>query len=88
MRKAKTRLIAVEDTLAPVAEALRNRGYSVVELGGEDTRRAEAVVVSGQEDNVTGIQTVETRVPVISAEGRTPDEIVRDVEERLGPLGV
>jgi len=88
MRKAKTRLIAVEDTLSPVVEALRGRGYSVVELGGEDARRAEAVVVSGQEDNLMGIRTIETRVPVINAEGRTVDEIVRDVEDRLGPLGV
>jgi len=88
MRKAKTRLIAVEETLTPVAEALRGEGYSVVGLREADLREAEAVVVSGQDDNVMGIQDRATPVPVINAEGRRADEVVREVEERLGPLGV
>jgi hypothetical protein len=45
-------------------------------------------VVSGQDDNVMGVKMTQTKAPVIRAEGRTPEEVVRAVEERLGPLEV
>lgn len=88
MRKAKTRLIAVEDRLTPVAEALRDRGYAVMSFDKGDLDQVEAVVVSGQDDNIMGIQAIQSRAPIINAEGRTAEEVVRDIEERLGPLGV
>ncbi len=88
MRKAKTRLIAVEDGLTPIAEELRDKGYAVMPLHGNDLDQAEAVVVSGQDDNVMGMQVVQTKAPVISAEGRSAEDVVREVEKRLGPLGV
>lgn len=88
MREPKTRLIAVEDHLGVVAEALRDRGYTVMSFREGRLDEAEAVVVSGQEDNVMGIQTRRTGAPVINAEGKTTAEIVRDLEARLGELGV
>jgi len=88
VRKDKTRLVAVEDSLTPVAEALRNRGYTVKSFTEGDLDQAEAVVVSGQDDNVMGVKMTQTKAPVIRAEGRTPEEVVRAVEERLGPLEV
>jgi len=78
------RIIAVEEALTPVAEALQNRGYSVVGFREGDLGRAEALVVSGQDDNIMGIQNIRSRAPVINAEGRTPDDVVREIEERLG----
>lgn len=88
MHRPKTRLIAVEDSLTPVAEALREKGYAVRELGQGNLHDVKAVVVSGQDENMLGVQSVKTQAPVILAEGKTADEIVRDLEERLGPLGV
>ncbi len=87
MRKAKHRLVAVEETLTPVAEALRDTGYDVCKPDEEDLSRVDAVVVSGQEDNLMDIQSVETTVPVISAEGKTADEVVEELEESLEDLG-
>jgi hypothetical protein len=88
VRKAKTRLIAVEDGLTPVAAALRDKGYTVRSFTEVDLKEAEAIVVSGQDDDFLGSRLTHTRAPVIRAEGRAADEVVRDVEDRLGRLGV
>ncbi len=88
MRKPKTRLIAVEDSLTPVVEALRDKGYAVMGLDEGDLDQVEAVVVSGQDDDIMGIQTIHTKAPVINAQGRSAEEVVQDIEERLGELGI
>jgi len=80
---AKTRLIAVEDCLTPVAQALRDRGYAVTAFDKGRLGQVDAVVVSGQDETFMGISTVQTRAPVISAEGRSAEEVVREVERRL-----
>ncbi|HCJ11294.1 MAG TPA: hypothetical protein DHW14_09070 [Clostridiales bacterium] len=84
VRKARTRVVAVEDGLRPVAEALRERGYEVMTFTEGNLDQAEALVVSGQDDNLLGVHTRQVRGPVISAEGKTPVEIVRRVEKELG----
>lgn len=88
VRKPKTRLIAVEDSLTPVVEALRDKGYAVMGLDEGDLDQVEAVVVSGQDDDIMGIQTIHTKAPVINAQGRSAEEVVQDIEERLGELGI
>jgi len=75
--------VAVEEGLRPVADALRRRGYHVTGLHPEALRTAAAVVVRGQDESLMGIQTIRTEAPVINAEGRSAEEVVRDVEERL-----
>lgn len=84
MRKAKTRVVAVEDGLRPVAEALRERGYRVTTFTQGNLDQAEALVVSGQDGNLLGVHTRQVRGPVISAEGKTPVEVVQRVEKELG----
>lgn len=88
VRKPKTRLIAVEDHMGVVAEALRDRGYAVMGFNEGRLDEAEALVISGQDDNVMGMETRRTAAPVINAEGKSTAEIIRDLESRLGELGV
>ncbi|MCL6580511.1 MAG: YkuS family protein [Firmicutes bacterium] len=83
MERGSRTEVAVEEGLGPVAEALRRRGYHVTGLHPEALRTAAAVVVSGRDESLMGIQSIRTTAPVINAEGRSADEVVRDVEERL-----
>lgn len=75
-------VVAVEGTLSPVAEVLRTRGYEVVDTEG-DLTRAQAVVISGTDDNLMGMEDMVVKAPVINAEGMTTEEIVQSVEEKL-----
>lgn len=73
--------VAVDDDLTPVREALERRGYQVVDTS--NFRQAHAVVLRGDSENLMGIQNTETSAPVITANGRTPDEVVREIEQKL-----
>ncbi|NLY52324.1 MAG: YkuS family protein [Firmicutes bacterium] len=71
-------IIAVDDQMAGVKRALEERGYQVQDLSrGLD--QAAAVVVSGLDTNVMGMQDIAVNAPVIDAAGRDIDEIVADV---------
>jgi len=75
--------IAVESGLTPVRNELRRRGYRVVELTPQGLPTADVVVITGGDDNFMGTQHIDTRAPVIIAEGRTTEEIVRAIEDKL-----
>jgi len=43
----------------------------------------DAVIVSGMDTNLSNRQDILTRVPVISAEGRTAEEVLSELSRRL-----
>ena len=71
--------IAVEDTLGNVKDYLEKSGYKVVKFTGQED--ADAYVISGMDDDIMGMQDVMTEVPVIDADGKTPEEIVSSLRE-------
>jgi len=75
------KVVAVDDDLRGLKEALAAQGYSVVGLDERQMERADAVVISGMEQNLMLMEDIKTRVPVISAAGRTNEEILKDLEE-------
>ncbi len=79
--------IAVEQSLSNVANALKDKGYEVVELKTteeiEDNHNYSAYVVSGLDSNMMGIQSVSTTAPIIEASGMSADEVCQEVEQRL-----
>lgn len=79
-------VVAVSEDLAPVAELLARRGYTVLPLGQVDWRREgerlTAVVLSGRAENVLGIHDTLTPAPVIRAAGLTPEQVAEEVERR------
>ncbi len=79
-RVSKT--VAVEPSLTGLAAYLRRRGYRVVDPSPGNLLEVDAVVVSGADDNVMGIQDVTTQAPVINAHGLSFDDVVRAVETR------
>ncbi|HBT19812.1 MAG TPA: hypothetical protein DEA47_00280 [Peptococcaceae bacterium] len=75
------RIVAVDEDLSSLKEALEEHGYSVVGLGEGDIKKAHAVVVSGMDQNIMLMEDIKTKVPVFSAEGKTQREIIEDLEE-------
>jgi hypothetical protein len=76
--------VGVEESLTNVQQALREKGYDVVELKQEsDAKGCECCVVTGLDSNVMGMQDTSTKGSVIDANGMSADEVCQEVEERL-----
>lgn len=77
------RKIAVEETLGNVRHLLQRQGYQVIDLHGADLQGVDAVVLSGQDDNLMGIETIRTKAPVFAVEGMTAAEVAMRLEREL-----
>ncbi|RSK26854.1 YkuS family protein [Bacillus sp. HMF5848] len=76
--------IGVEGSLTNVQEALRQKGYNVVALKGEDDAKGcDCCVVTGLDSNIMGIANTVTAGSVIEANGLSADEVCQAVETRL-----
>lgn len=76
--------IGVEQSLTNVQQALRQKGYDVVELKQEsDAQDCACCVVTGLDSNVMGMQDTLTKGSVIDADGMSADEVVREIETRF-----
>jgi Uncharacterised protein family (UPF0180) len=76
--------IGVEQSLTNVSDALRAAGHEVVELRQEqDANGCDCCVISGQDENVMGMQDVVTQGSVLNAHGMSADEVCQAVESRL-----
>jgi uncharacterized protein related to proFAR isomerase len=73
-------IIAVEQNLSNVVELLETEGYEVVALDNTDLGSVDAIVVSGADNNLMNIQDTLTEVPVISAAGKTAEEILDEID--------
>ncbi len=79
-----TKRVAVEQSLTNVSDALRQRGYEVVEMNSaHDAENCSCCVVTGFDSNVMGMQDTSTKAPVIEANGLSADEVCRQVEQRV-----
>jgi hypothetical protein len=76
--------VGVEQSLTNVQQALRDKGYQVVELKQEsDARDCACCVITGLDSNVMGMHDTSIKGSVIEASGMTADEVCREVENRL-----
>jgi hypothetical protein len=76
--------IAVEEGLSQVRDMLQNNGYEVVRLDPSQMREAAAIVISGGDKNMMGIETIQTGAPVINAEGLSAEEVFSQVNRSVG----
>lgn len=75
-------IIGVEESLSNVENALKAKGYEVIQLRNEqDAQKCDACVVTGQDDNFMGISETIIKGPVIEANGLSADEIVQRVDK-------
>jgi hypothetical protein len=74
--------VAVEDGLDNIREMLEDEGYRVVELD-EQSKKADAIVLTGMDEDLMGIADMETEGFVVDASGRQPEEILYDLEKHF-----
>ncbi|MGM9931563.1 YkuS family protein [Pradoshia sp.] len=76
--------IGVEESLSDVQQALREKGYEVVQLNHEyGAANCDCCVITGMDKNVMGMQDVTIEGPVINADGLTADQVCSEVESKL-----
>ena len=75
--------VAVEEGLTNVTQALQAAGYQTTRLEGQTLYNVQAVVVKGDSVEFPGSE-ANLRVPVINASGRSAEEVVEVVRDRLG----
>jgi hypothetical protein len=76
--------IGVEDSLTNVQDALREKGYEVVQFRNEDdVKDCDCYVINGLENNVMGMQNISTKSSIIEASGLSAEEICKEVENKL-----
>ena len=76
------KMIAIEDGLANVTRALNDAGFKTTHLEGVTLRNVQAAVVKGDGTDNLAPEWPE-RMPVIKASGRSADEIVDILRDRL-----
>jgi hypothetical protein len=77
--------VGVEQSLSNISEALREKGYDVIDLKQEnDAQGCDCCVISGIDSNVMGIQNAVTQGSVIEANGLSADEVCSQVEQKFG----
>jgi hypothetical protein len=69
------KVIAVENNLGPVKDYLKAKGCRIVDVDQANETDIDAIVLSGGDINLLGMEDIVIDVPVISADGRTPEEI-------------
>jgi len=77
--------VAIESSLSPVRDYLSSQGCQVVSLEAAGLQSLSgnaysAVVISGADKNVMGIQDIEADCPVINALGMTPEQVHQRIQ--------
>jgi len=69
--------IAVEGNLSNVREFLQQNGYQVLTIDRGSIPDCDCCVISGGDRNMLGIHDTNTKVPVISIQGLTENEVLQ-----------
>lgn len=80
--------VAVEGSLTNIARDLRTQGYEVVDLNSNEIQNVNAVVVSGEDNNVMNMADIKTKATVINARGMTAEQVRSEIEKRFGNVKV
>ncbi|TWI55858.1 YkuS family protein [Halalkalibacter nanhaiisediminis] len=76
--------IGVEQSLTDVQEQLQSMGFDVVQLQKEsDAKGCDCCVITGMDQNMMGVQDVETEGSIINAHGMTSEEICQLVQTKV-----
>jgi galactitol-specific phosphotransferase system IIB component len=80
--------VAVEADLTNVSNYLEEQGYQIIEFThsdeiAEDLREVDAIIISGMQENLLGMEDVETTAIMIKASGLSPEEIGDMLEQQL-----
>ena len=79
--------IAVQMGLSPIKDYLSGEGYTVKEFdnrkknAGNFLNKYDAVVVTGENQNIMGVEETITVTPIIDATGMTGEEVKDQIEK-------
>jgi hypothetical protein len=76
------RVVALDDKLGYLRDRLAREGFRVIGLT-DGLNRADAVVISGMNQDLTGAQDIKTDASVINADGKQPEEVIAAIKDRL-----
>lgn len=78
------RKIAVEGSLSDVKDLLQSKGYQVEDLNNKNNLNTyDAIIITGQDSNVLGIENAVTKSPVIDARGQSAEEVYQQLQNRI-----
>lgn len=76
--------VAVSNTLSNVSQLLSNNGYDVIPFQQViPQEKCDAVILSGESENMMGIMDIEMDCPVINAGGMTAEEVLEQLQNRI-----
>ncbi len=81
--------IAVQIGLSPIKDYLSEEGYTVKEFdnskknAGHFLDRYDAVIVTGENQNIMGTDETITSTPIIDVTGMTGEEVKNQIEKKL-----
>ncbi|HHX50324.1 MAG TPA: YkuS family protein [Clostridia bacterium] len=75
------RIVAVDGALENVRQALENAGFQTMKINDISLERALAIIISGMDDDFLGMSNIKTKAPVLSAKGKTAQEVVDNVKK-------
>lgn len=76
--------IAVEGSLTNVMDYLQKKGCQVTNLHNTGNLDSfDAIVVTGQDSNTLGIETTQTKTPIITARGQSVEQVYDEIRRRL-----
>lgn len=77
--------VVVADELGNVKAALRDQGYEVLGMSALN-QNPDAVIISGLNENIIGMEDMQANTPVISAHGLSANEVISVLRERMKML--
>lgn len=75
--------VAVEEGLSQIEDILSRNGFEVVGVKSTRLRDVDAIVVSGLDVDIMGDESTLTKAPVVEVYGRSAEEVLRDLRERI-----
>lgn len=76
-------VIAIEQSLKKMEKFLRANGMDVVGISTNAASDADAYVISGMDRDILGMAEAATGSPVINAEGKTPQEVLQQINQSI-----
>ena len=81
--------IGIQKELSTIRDYLQNNGYNVYEVdttniaSSSTLKSFDALIVSGVGDNLMGFDDTSTKIPVINADGMSPEDVRTLLERNL-----
>jgi len=74
--------VAIEEGIQGLRTHLEQEGFQVVDLS-DKPNNADAIILSGMDENIMGVETRVSEGFVINARGRQPEEIIYDLKKHF-----